>query len=54
MGKSKLNRKTVCSPESMHRIKMIIAENWDETWEVVRQRDKNSHAMKYRNLKTFL
>ena len=51
MGKLKPDRKPACSQKSIDRIAMILAENWDETWEIVQQRDRNIKAIHRQNLK---
>jgi hypothetical protein len=38
MGKLKLGRKRVSSPQSIQHITMIIAENWGEIWDIVHER----------------
>jgi hypothetical protein len=38
MGKLKLGRKRVSSPQSIQQITMMIAENWGEIWDIVHER----------------
>jgi hypothetical protein len=54
MGKLKPNRKSVCSQQSIERIAMIITENWNETWEIVQERDRTAKAIKRQNSRDLL
>jgi hypothetical protein len=47
MGKLKPDRKRVSSPESIQQITMMIAENWDEIWEIVHQRARTRSSHKH-------
>jgi hypothetical protein len=54
MGKLNPNRKLFCSQQNIDRIAMIITENWDETWEIVQERDRTVKAIKRQNLRDLL
>ena len=38
MNKLKLNRKPVCSLRRIDMVRRLIAEHWDEIWEIVQHR----------------
>jgi DNA-binding transcriptional regulator PaaX len=55
MHKLKPDRKKACSPKSIDRIFTIVAENWDEVWEIVQIRAQATKAINrqhLRNLRT--
>lgn len=53
MPKLKSNRKSASSPQNVARMTMIIANNWGETWKIVRDRAQATQAMNQHNLMLF-
>jgi hypothetical protein len=51
MHKLKPDRQRACSPKSIDRIMMIIAQNWDETWGIVQLRAKSTKTINLRHLR---